>query len=111
MATLIAGGCGGTTKRSEPRHSTLQSFASRPDLRPTRVEIRTPAQDTSSGYVFVAPKKKQGPGGLMIIDHRGHVVWYEPVKFPVQPTDFRVQRYHGRPVLTWWEGTDRKSVV
>ena len=110
-AALVAAGCGGTTKTTKQRRTSLQRFASRPDLRPTRVQVRTPANGTAPGYIFVGPKKMQGPGGLMIMNDRGQVVWYEPLKFPVQGTDFRVQSYHGRPVLTWWEGTQPNTGI
>ena len=41
----------------------------------------------------------------MIVDNRGRVIWYHQLAPPVQATDFRVQRYRGKPVLTFWEGT------
>ena len=37
----------------------------------------------------------------MILDDRGQLVWFEKY---VTARDFKVQRYRGRPVLTWWEG-------
>ena len=42
----------------------------------------------------------------MIVDSRGRVVWYHQIAPPQQATDFRVQRYHGKPVLTWWQGIE-----
>jgi hypothetical protein len=42
--------------------------------------------------------------GPMIIDNRGQVVWFHPLKFTKGITDVRVQRYRGKPVLTWWRG-------
>jgi hypothetical protein len=58
---------------------------------------------TASGYIFIAPKKDVLQAGPMILDNLGHVVWFEPLNTHAV-TDFRVQRYHGRPVLTWWHG-------
>ena len=40
----------------------------------------------------------------MIMDNRGELVWFHPLKFTKGVTDFRVQRYRGKPVLTWWRG-------
>jgi hypothetical protein len=37
----------------------------------------------------------------MIVDNRGELVWFSKNRYA---TDFRVQYYQGRPVLTWWEG-------
>jgi hypothetical protein len=38
----------------------------------------------------------------MILDDRGQLVWFERY---VTARDFKVQRYRGSPVLTWWEGS------
>jgi hypothetical protein len=60
------------------------------------------ARRAAPGYLFVAPKKHVAQSGPLIVDDRGGPVWFRPVEHrPVG--DFRVQRYLGRPVLTWWE--------
>ncbi len=90
------------------------SFSSRPDLIPPAIEVTTPAHDTSSAYVFVAPKRgalapKRGPGqnGLMILDDSGQLVWFYSLQDQGKSaTDFKVQSYQGRPVLTWWEAAE-----
>ena len=41
----------------------------------------------------------------MILDDRGEPVWFQPIARGRTAADVRVQRYHGRPVITWWEGT------
>jgi hypothetical protein len=41
----------------------------------------------------------------MILDERGQLVWFAPLAVDFHSlNDVRVQRYRGRPVLTWWEG-------
>src|SRR4029453_4538170 len=45
-----------------------------------------------------------GEAGPMMRDTRGSVVVFHPVKFTKGVTDFRAQRYKGKPVLTWWRG-------
>jgi hypothetical protein len=70
------------------------------------VQVLARAAATKGGYVFVAEKKGGTTGGPMIVDSRGRVVWYHQIAPPQQATDFRVQRYHGKPVLTWWQGTE-----
>jgi hypothetical protein len=75
------------------------------DLAPPHVAITHLAQQTSPGYVFVAEKQPKHAGGPMIIDNRGRIVWYHQLDPPLQATDFRVQKYQGKPVLTWWQGT------
>jgi hypothetical protein len=57
------------------------------------------------GYVFVAPKTGASrPQGPEIVDDHGRPVWFHPTSNGQQTTDFRVQTYLGKPVLTWWQG-------
>jgi hypothetical protein len=84
-------------------------FLSRPDLVPPTVEVTTPARGTASGYVLLAPfdiTGKASPGkqfGPLIVDNHGEPVWSRPVS-GATAMGLRVQRYRGRPVLTWYEG-------
>ena len=45
-----------------------------------------------------------GPGGPMILDGRGRLVWFKQLTPPDVAANLRVQRYRGRRVLTWWQG-------
>ncbi len=81
-----------------------QHFVTRPDLKPPVVKITTPASHTAPGYVFLGPKMVVAQAGPMIMDNRGQVVWFHPLKLTKGVTDFRVQRYRDKPVLTWWRG-------
>jgi hypothetical protein len=78
------------------------AFRSRPDLAPAAAEVARRASGTAPGYVFVALKEGAGEHGPMILDDSGQLVWFEKY---VAARDFKVQRYRGRPVLTWWEGS------
>jgi hypothetical protein len=75
------------------------------DLIPPNVIVTHAAHDTAPGYLFVAEKLPHKVGGPMILDNRGRLVWYHQLAPPLQATDFRAQTYHGKPVLTWWQGT------
>jgi len=75
---------------------------SRPDLKPPIVSVVTRAPQVAPGFLFVAPKKGAIQKGPEIVRDDGEPVWFRPV--PAQATDFRVQRYRGKPVLTWWQG-------
>src|SRR5215204_1665872 len=79
----------------------LWSFRSRPDLSPAAVEVAKRAQGTSFGYILVALKEGAGEHGPMIVDDQGQLVWYSKHR---SARDFKVQRYRGRPVLSWWKG-------
>jgi hypothetical protein len=81
------------------------AFRSRPDLSPPTIEVSTQAHDTAPGYIFVAPIGTPGQRGPMILDNSGRPVWFRPVFQEVGTAfNFKVQRYRGAPVLTWWEG-------
>jgi hypothetical protein len=110
VGALTLSGCGGEQAKPTPKAAPqpppgpTQHFRSRPDLKPPVVQIRTPAKGTAPGYVFLAPKMAVVQAGPLIMDNRGQVVWFHPLKRTKGVTDFRAQRYHGKPVLTWWRG-------
>jgi hypothetical protein len=82
----------------------VQRFVTRPDLVPPAAAVTTRQPGAAPGFVFVAPKGGHGQDGPMILDDAGHVVWFHPAGNREEATDFRVQTYQGRPVLTWWQG-------
>jgi arylsulfotransferase ASST len=88
---------------AQASYAPYRHFVSRPDLKPPRVKLLIRTRYASPGYIFIAPKKKVEEGGPLILDDRGRVVWFMPVDRR-GVTDFRVQRYRGKPVLTWWRG-------
>jgi hypothetical protein len=101
VGTLIAlSSCAGASSAT-PAQAEYRHYHSRPDLRPPPVEILTRTRWTSPGYIFIAPKKKVAQNGPLIVDNYGNVVWFLPVESS-SVTDFRVQRYRGQRVLTWW---------
>jgi hypothetical protein len=94
----------------------LQHFVSEPDLLPPRIAVNRGALP---GDVFLTPLPSPeihpesnnaltinpvGPGGPMIIDGHGRLVWFKQLPPPEVATNLRVQRYLGRDVLTWWQG-------
>jgi hypothetical protein len=85
------------------------TFVTRPDLRPPIVDVLTADGSPVGGHVFLTPftlpnaPKGETPGAL-IVDPRGQPVWFRPLS-PQLHMDLKVQRYRGRPVLTWWAGT------
>jgi hypothetical protein len=100
LLIVVLAGCGGSKKQSNGL--PLESFHSRPDLTPPVVTVTVSKAGVAPGDLFIAPKQYAPEKGPEIVDDRGQVVWFDPV--PGQATDFRVQTYQGRPVLTFWEG-------
>ena len=83
---------------------TVRTFGSRPDLSPSVVTVATPGRGTQPGFVFAAPFK--GPWPVRPCSSSttpGEPVWCKPIEHPTA-MDFRVQRYRGQDVLTWWQG-------
>ena len=78
-------------------------FHSRPDIQPAAVSVvRHGGGD--GGDIFLASQFGPVQDGPEILDQHGHVVWFKRVRGDDSVADFRVQSYHGRPVLTWWQG-------
>src|SRR3954454_4695283 len=74
---------------------------------PPRITVLQAKAGTERGLIFVAPKAPPSPTtvqGAEIVDDQGRPVWFHPVSGDDQVADFRVQRYQGEPVLTWWQG-------
>ncbi len=78
---------------------STQNFRSAPGLHPPRVSA-TPDPDRRSGEIFLTPKEST-QNGPMILDPMGRVVWFRPLDGVA--SNLEVQRYHHRPVLTWWQ--------
>jgi arylsulfotransferase ASST len=93
--------------RPAPRvRNDISRFASRHDLVPTAVTVTKRASPSvaASGDLFVAPQYGPIQNGPMIIGPFGGLIWYQPMPKNDTATDFNVQRYQGKPVLTWWQG-------
>jgi hypothetical protein len=112
LSLALVAGCGSgssgeaagtTTAKAKTPSETRHAYRSRPDLHPPIFDVTTDRGGTAPGYVFIAAKEKTDPGGPMILDDHGDVVWFKQVQ-PLAAADFRVQTYRGKPVLTWWQG-------
>jgi hypothetical protein len=103
LAAPAAGRLLGAADALAARDEGVQEFVSRPDLAPAAITVIRPAQGAVPGLVFVAPSSGPGQRGAMIFDDTGDLVWFRPVRGKAV-TDFKVARFRGKPVLTWWEG-------
>jgi hypothetical protein len=80
------------------------TFHSRPDLRPVAVRVTHRSRTALPGDVFLTPWYGPLADGPMIVDGSGGLIWFSPVPPGQRASDLRVQRYLGKPVLTWWQG-------
>lgn len=81
----------------------LQTFQSVPDLKPPVLTV-SKAYASSEGYFLLSPKSGPAPGGSMIVNGKGQLVWFYPLAPGVNSADLRVQTFGGQQVLTWWQG-------
>ena len=103
-------------KKQQPEK--LQHFVSEPDLLPPRVDINKDVGGTR-GRVFLTPLPSPivhpdshntieihpvGPGGPMITDGNGNLVWFKQLTGPDVAANLQIQKFRGRKVLTWWQG-------
>jgi hypothetical protein len=81
-------------------------FVSRPDLVPTALTVTKKASSSvaAGGDLFLAPQYGPVQNGPMIVGPFGGLIWYQPVPHNDTATDFNLQSYQGKPVLTWWQG-------
>ncbi|WP_327067746.1 arylsulfotransferase family protein [Kitasatospora sp. NBC_01302] len=80
--------------------------AGNPPLPP--VTVLTDQAGTGGGDLFVSPTSATSSyaSGVEILSQDGRrTVWSHAVPAGLQAADFRKQTYHGKPVLTWWQGT------
>jgi len=96
----------------------LDHFVSEPDLLAPRITVDRGTEPAGED-IFLAPLPSPmihpesnnvltvhpvGPGGPMIIDGRGRLVWFQPLPPPLVASNFRPQTFAGHQVLTWWQG-------
>ncbi len=74
---------------------------------PPPVTILTSTPFVGAGDFFISPYGDQSTyaNGPEILSPNGNVVWFHAVPQGEEASDFRLQRYEGQPVLTWWQGT------
>jgi hypothetical protein len=101
----------GPLRVAAARANGVESFRSRPDLRPAAVTVDRDSIAHSARDIFVAPQDGPVQVGPMILGPHGKLVWFHPspVGSGLLTTDFRVQRLHGQRVLTWWQGYQNRG--
>jgi Arylsulfotransferase (ASST) len=79
-------------------------FHSRHDLAPPAVAV-TKRGPTAPGDIFLAPQYGPEQDGLELLDPGGGLIWFRRLSGNDSASDFRVQNYLGKPVVTWWQGS------
>jgi Arylsulfotransferase (ASST) len=96
----------------------LQQFVTQPQLTPPKISVLKAAPN-AAGDIFLTPLPSPivhpgsavavtinpvGPGGPLILDGRGNVVWFKQLARPDVAANLRIQHLGHRRVLTWWQG-------
>ncbi len=83
----------------------VQRYSSAPGIAPSTVSITTAAKPGAApGDLFLAPYQGDGSAGPMIAEQNGSLVWFHALPAGEIATNFQVQSYQGKPVLSWWQG-------
>jgi Arylsulfotransferase (ASST) len=91
-----------------PHSKDAWSFVSAPDLRPMKVQVKTPDPAARPNRLLLDPYAQgvpAGQNGALILDNSGQPIWFDPLDNLLQfNLNLRVQTYRGQPVLTFWHG-------
>ncbi len=89
------------------------SFVSAPDLHPPIVRrTRRPTAAGAGGRALILTANFYnlsyppmiGQSGPLILDHELQPVWFQPVPESMVAANLAIQRYEGKPALSWWQG-------
>lgn len=104
VATPASGVPGADPTPAARTRGDVGRFVSRRDLIPATVKVTKRPSHTAAGDLFIAPQNGPYQQGPLIVGPYGGLIWFQAVPKGDSATDFRVQRYKGKPVLTWWQG-------
>jgi hypothetical protein len=115
MAASLA--CLFSTAATASAAEGVTEFQSAPKLKPPALTVNRSSRGQAPGYIFAAIFQNKflappltGQGGPMILDNQGRYVWLQPARASAPDTlNLQVQRYLGKPVLTYWNGTVKNT--
>jgi hypothetical protein len=87
--------------------TAASALAATPTAPPPVSILSTSWATAHGGDFFITPfgDATTYANGPEILSPSGKVVWFHPVPTGEEASDFRAQRYDGKPVLTFWQGT------
>jgi len=107
----VTAGLGAGLVLDTDAYAAAGRYRSRPDLNPPRIAVTSrgalPAGEPA--YYLLTAEGPRGQHGPLIIDRQGGLVWFRQAQNGGFATDFNVQSYRGKPVLTWWESGQHTS--
>ncbi|MGX1914116.1 arylsulfotransferase family protein [Streptomyces phaeochromogenes] len=92
--------------------AAVRAAAAATDAQPDKLKVVTSRPGLADGLLFVTPQTwNDKPRGPQIVDNKGRQVWFHRIPDNEFATNFRVQTYQGRKVLTWWQGTTTNTGI
>ncbi len=99
-AAAVGGAAAGGLASRKPTHS----FITEPGFDPPVIRIRGHDPDPGQGKIFL-DADSTGQNAAYMLNPHGDLLWYDPTQgSSTAAADVAVQRYDGRPVLTYWQG-------
>jgi hypothetical protein len=99
---------GGSARAApRPRKGTYYAYRSDRSLKAPRLRVTRRRAGRAPGYLVLNTgwdRERPRPEGLLIADDRGRPVYFKQRTAARKIFDVAVQRYRGRPVITYWEG-------
>lgn len=92
------------TPRPPAEPGEVLHFHSAKWLEPPAIDITYHSSEVAPGDIFIAPYSGASQEGPMIISGSGQLIWMHPLPPGIKATNFQVETYEGKPVLTWWQG-------
>jgi hypothetical protein len=77
-------------------------------LKPPPVTVLTDRGGSQGGDIFISPfgdSSTYANGAEILSPDGSKIVWFHPAPAGEEDSDFRTQTYHGKQVLTFWQGT------
>jgi hypothetical protein len=117
LATAATLACLCSTAPTASAAEGVTQFQSAPKLTPPALTVNRSSRGQAPGFIFAAIFQNKflqppltGQGGPMILDNEGRYVWLQPASATAPDTlNLQVQRYQGKPVLTFWNGTVKNT--
>jgi len=81
-----------------------QSFATLPGAQAPILNVTTADRDPGAGDIFTTNGPGPGQYGPLIYTPQGKLVWFDRLPQSQTAENLSVQRYEGRPALTFWRG-------
>lgn len=119
-AAAVLGVCGVAQAATQWKYTTrgAYSFVATPKLHPPKIAAKFHGRRSAlaHGYFFIAnfPNLTQnramvGQSGPLIVDSHMQPIWFKPVSTSVVADNLALQRYKGKPALSYWEGVVTKT--